>query len=233
MTIQNRDQFLNRIAASLGRPRRTEGVERPKWSVNPQLEVLKGQTQENLIDVLEKQCKIIHTVFKRTDKNGLERVLKETIEAYNGKSIIVPNDPRNEEYGLANLFHEIEQNIETHIWDYKRQKENQIFAERADIGITFSDITLAESATVTLFHHKDHGRTISLLPHSYIAIIPRETIVPRMTQAAQQIHEAIAKGEDVVSCVSFISGPSNSADIEMNLIVGVHGPVHATYIVVD
>ena len=233
MTIQNRDQFLNRIAASLGRPRLTEEVERPKWSVNPQHEVLNGRSQEDLIDVLEKQCRIIHTAFKRTDRDGLKQVLKETIKDYNGKSVIVPKDPRNEEYGLLNLFQESEQYIETHIWDDTKQKENQIFAERADIGITFSDITLAESATVTLFHQKNHGRTISLLPHSYIAIIQKETIVPRMTQATQQIHEALAMGKDVASYVSFISGPSNSADIEMNLIVGVHGPVHATYIVVD
>ena len=119
------------------------------------------------------------------------------------------------------------------LWDSAKERENQVFAEQADIGITFSEITLAESATVTLFNDKDNGRTISLLPRCYIAIIPRSTLVPRMTQATKQIHEAHIQGREVSSCISFISGPSNSADIEMNLIVGVHGPVQATYIVVD
>lgn len=229
MTIQNQEKFLNNLAKNLGRPRRTEGVVRPEWSVYPQYEVFKGYSTEELVDVLEKQCEAIHTTFKQTNKEGLLEVLRETIKEYDGKSVIASNDPRNEEYGLE-LFYK---DTGVHVWDYKLGKENQVIAERADVGITFSDVTLAESATVTLFNNKDNGRSISLLPKTYIAIIPKDTLVRRMTQAAEQIHEATERGEDVASCVSFISGPSNSADIEMNLIVGVHGPVKATYILVE
>src|SRR5699024_2619168 len=133
---------------------------------------------------------------------------------------------RNEEFGINDLFAELDDSndYEFIVWDTKRGKDNQVIAERVDIGITFSDIILAESATVTLLTDKNNGRSISLLPKTCIAIIPKSTIVPRITQATQQIHEAHQSGQDVASCVSFISGPSNSADIEMNLIVGVHGP---------
>jgi len=71
------------------------------------------------------------------------------------------------------------------------------------------------------------------LPHDHIAIIPKSVLVPRMTQTAKQL-SALDKDGDLASPkgVNFISGPSNSADIEMNLIVGVHGPVRVAYVLV-
>ncbi|MGM0903663.1 MAG: LutC/YkgG family protein [Bacillota bacterium] len=233
MTIENREAFLDKLASRLGRERRTEGVERPNWSVTPQEEVFKGMSQDELADVLEKHCQVIHTDFKRTDRDGLTKVLQETIDGYEGKLVVTSNDKRHQEYGVSKFFEEARGQMDVHVWDPAAGKENQRVAERADVGLVFSDITLAESGTVTLFNDKNNGRSISLLPRTFIAIIPKSTLVPRMTQAAQQIHEAQARGEDCASYVSFISGPSNSADIEMNLIVGVHGPIKATYILVD
>ncbi|SFA83825.1 L-lactate dehydrogenase complex protein LldG [Lentibacillus halodurans] len=234
MTIMNREAFLEHVTANLHRPRRTNGVERPQWSIRPQDEVLKGLSKDELVDVLEEHCKVIHTNFKRTDRDGLAAILKETIEGYKAKAIVASSDSRNEDYGLHDFYQKLKDDgNEVHLWDETNGKENQAFAERADVGITFSDITLAESGTVTLFNNKYNGRSISLMPRTYIAIIPKSTIVPRMTQATKQIHEANQAGDGVASCISFVTGPSNSADIEMNLIVGVHGPVDVTYIMVE
>lgn len=234
MTIKNREQFLNNVAEHLGRSRRTTGVERPTWTVQPQHDVHKDASLDELVDLLEKQCAAIHTDFKRTTKEHLPHVLRATMEAYQVKTVITPVDKRNETYGLTSFYEQVAQEqIDVRLWDPKKGKINIAFAERADVGITFSDLTLAESATVTLFNNQHHSRSLSLLPKSYIAIIPKKTIVPRLTQAMQLIHEENKQGRPVSSCVSFVSGPSNSADIEMNLIVGVHGPVQATYILVE
>lgn len=74
-------------------------------------------------------------------------------------------------------------------------------------------------ADYSAFHFGRHRRqSISLLPTTYIA-------VPRMTQAIKEIHEQVATGEDITSCINIMSGPSNSADIEMDIVVGVHGTV--------
>lgn len=234
MTIQNRESFLNNLASHLGRPRRTENVQRPTWSLSPQWDVYKDYSKDELVTVLEKQCQVIHTNFKRTNLAGLAEALTATIKEHEGKKVLAANDPRNQEYGLDTIFETLkEDHVDVRLWDSEIGKENQIYAEQSDIGITFSDITLAESGTITLFNDKNNGRSISLLPRVHVVIIPKSTLVPRMTQAVKKIHEANKQGHEVSSCVSFISGPSNSADIEMNLIVGVHGPVEATYVVVD
>lgn len=227
--IHNRSSFLDNLAKNLGRERRSEVV-KPQWQHNPQWEVYKGYSQDELVGVLKKQCELIHTEVHETVTAELSTVIPHLIKQYGGKSVVTWDDPRFEEAGLANLGDE---DLTHHVWDADGGDENLSFSATADVGITFSDTTLAESGTVVLYSDKGKGRAVSLLPAVYIAIIPKSTIVPRMTQAAKSIHDKIESGELVASCVNFISGPSNSADIEMNLIVGVHGPVKATYVIVD
>lgn len=233
--LQNREPFLNKIAEKLGRKRRIEGVVTPTWSYQPQWGVFKDYSQDSLLEVLKKQCSIINTDFIETSTIELIEVLKATVDKYGGGPVVTWKDPRFSEYGLKNLLTKEwpEENIDVFEWNTTLGVKNIEIAEKANVGITFSDETLAESGTVVLFSNSDKGRSVSLLPTTYIAIIPKSTIVPRMTQTAHSIHNKVKNGEVIPACINFITGPSNSADIEMNLVVGVHGPIKATYIVVN
>ncbi|WP_077624583.1 LutC/YkgG family protein [Sediminibacillus massiliensis] len=233
--IKNREAFLNNIADNLGRERKVADVVRPRWNQQVQWKVLADHTEDQLVDVLERQCTLIHTDLVRTNQTDLSDTLLKVIQDFNGKSVITWDDPRFESFGLNSPFENWKDahHIDVHKWDAANGSESIHLAEQADVGITFSDVTLAESGTVVLFSDKGKGRSVSLLPATYIAIIPKSTMVPRMSQATREIHQRIESGEQVASCVNFITGPSNSADIEMNLVVGVHGPIKATYIVVE
>ncbi|NWK68925.1 lactate utilization protein C [Bacillus paramycoides] len=231
MAIQNREEFLLQLSEKLGR-KRPEAVKKPNWSFSPQWTVFEGFTQDELVLKLMEHCEVIHTEVKRTTKENLVETLRSFIKEWNIKSVMHSNDERFNEYGLAPFFrNEGTTNFRT--WGLDHKEEDIEFAKAADLGITFSDITLAESGTVVLFNDGLKGRHVSLLPESYIAIVPKSTIVPRLTQATKLIHDQSKAEENLPACVNFVSGPSNSADIEMNLVVGVHGPIRTAYIIVD
>ena len=226
----NQNEFLSKLSKKLGREC-PESVKKPNWSVSPQWSVFEGLTQDELVEKLEEQCENIHTEIKHTITANLTKAMQSILNDWNANSIIFSNDDRFEQYGLTSFF--TNENYNSRKWDMDHKDEYIEFAKKAHVGITFSDITLAESGTVVLYNDGKKGRPVSLLPESYIAIVPKSTIVPRLTQAVKAIHEQNENGEKLAPCFNFISGPSNSADIEMNLVVGVHGPVRTTYIIVD
>lgn len=233
-SIQNRDAFLDRLSTQLGRKPKMK-VEKPIWKHQPQRRVLADASIDELLEVLRAQCEQIHTDIVESSKEALPVALDEVVKAYGGGPLSLWKDERFAEYGLSELLDNKwpSEQIELNNWDPSLGEKNVELAEQANIGITFSDITLAESGTVVLFSSADKGRSVSLLPTHYIALIPKSTLVPRITQASDRIREKLNNGEQVPSCINFITGPSNSADIEMNLVIGVHGPVKATYIVIE
>ncbi|MED4205646.1 lactate utilization protein C [Neobacillus mesonae] len=234
-TIHNRDKFLNQIASQLNRPRMSTPIARPIWKYQPQYEIYKDASQDELLEILKEHCKKIHTKIFTTDLAELPGVMNNVVAEYGGGPVVTWKDERFSKWGLDPLMKEKwpSENIDVFEWDYTLGEENVRQAEKANVGITISEITLAESGTVVLFSDKDKGRTVSFLPATSIMLIPKSTLVPRMTQAAVKMREIHEETGHVASCINFITGPSNSADIELNLVVGVHGPIKATYIVIN
>lgn len=226
MTLTNRDPFLTNIASRLGRAPLTEKPAR-QWQHMPQLGVLKDKTLDELVQILIEQCSNIHTTVSTCTVANLQTTLQKTIADYGDGEVIYSNDPRFQQLGLETFLTSLETSYE---WDAKEGYDNIQIAERANIGIVISDVTLAESGTIMVQTSEHVGRSLSYLPTHSIAIILKSTIVPRITQAAQQLRQ---REQPVASSIHFITGPSNSADIEMNLVVGVHGPVKMTYIIVE
>lgn len=225
-TIHNKDSFISNISKSLNREMPAK-VDIPQWKNRPQDKTLTGLSQDELLDVLKQQCEFIHTDLIVTNTAEVNKTLTEIIEKYGNGEVIASNDARFKEFGI-----DLEAQ-DAYIWDESKGAENLHVAERANVGITISEATLAESGTVVLYADKGIGRSVSLLPATYIAIVPKSTIVPRFTQAAQEMNKMMADAENFPTCINLITGPSNSADIEMKLVVGVHGPIKATYIVID
>ncbi|MFD1037023.1 lactate utilization protein C [Virgibacillus byunsanensis] len=225
--VTNRDSFLRHLSNKLGRNEKKKNVTLPRWEENPQYDVLEGASQNELVEVFKQAAeKVDVNVFETTIKDS-GKTLRKVLQDYGESVSIRTDDERFERCGLTPILEE----YGTHVW--KPNEESIKIAEQSGVGITFSDYTLAESATVALTTSRGKGRSVSLLPKTYIALIPKSTIVPRLTQVTDFIHTEYQETNDISSCIKFISGPSNSADIELSFVVGVHGPIKVTYIVIE
>lgn len=99
----------------------------------------------------------------------------------------------------------------------------------ADAGLTTADTAIAETGSIGIFTQNETELLISALPKMHIALITSNQIVHTIHDTVQHVRRSISEGKTGV--FSFISGPSRTADIELQLILGVHGP-HEVHVIV-
>jgi L-lactate utilization protein LutC len=92
----------------------------------------------------------------------------------------------------------------------------------ADVGISGVDYLIAETGSVVLLSQPGQPRSLSLLPPIHIAVAERSQLVPDLFDLFESEARKIDSG--LASCITLITGPSKTGDIELNLVTGVHGP---------
>jgi len=91
----------------------------------------------------------------------------------------------------------------------------------ARIGITGADAALAATGTLVIASNAAQSRTASLLPPVHITLLRRDRLYARLEDwIARDSREVMNNARSV----AFITGPSRTSDIEMQPIIGVHGP---------
>lgn len=93
-------------------------------------------------------------------------------------------------------------------------------------GLTGVEAAFASTGSLLVISGAGRSRSASLLPFRHIALIPFSRLYPTMEAWLAERRE---RGEliDLLrerAAWNMITGPSKSADIEMNLTLGVHGP---------
>ncbi|STF55432.1 transporter [Escherichia coli] len=107
-----------------------------------------------------------------------------------------------------------------------------ILLKRQKTGVVFAEYGLTESGGIVLFSAPERGRSVSLLPEASLFVLRKSTILPQSGAAcAKNFNDMAQEGQRMPSCINLIGGPSSTADIELIKVVGVHGPVHATYLI--
>ena len=98
--------------------------------------------------------------------------------------------------------------------------------EKVDGVVTAATCAIADSGTIVLHHSAREGRRVlTLLPDCHMCVL-------FASQVVETLPEYFARVPHPPALVTWISGPSATADIEMTRIRGVHGPRHLCVILV-
>jgi len=97
-----------------------------------------------------------------------------------------------------------------------------------DVGISRAQAAIAETGTLVLDSTYERHRLVSLVPSVHIAIINASSIVETLSDALTLLQ----KDKEISPAITFITGPSRTADIELTLAIGVHGP-QELFVIVD
>jgi len=98
------------------------------------------------------------------------------------------------------------------------------------LGVTGSYCAIAETGTLMLLSGAATFPTTSLLPDTHIALVRRSRVVRSIEDGwdlLRREHGSLPRQ------VAFVSGPSRTADIEMTLVLGIHGPYRVHIVLVD
>ena len=107
----------------------------------------------------------------------------------------------------------------------RRRSQLKNLSFQAEIGISGVDFAISETGSCVIIPRKGFSRLVSLAPPVYVALVEPEQVVESLDDvfAIRRMLYLQGKGKEA-NYMSFISGPSRTADIEMTISIGVHGP---------
>jgi L-lactate dehydrogenase complex protein LldG len=202
----SRDYMLHKVRTAIGR-----SAGQPPAPPPPV--VLRSPPMENLVktflSAVESVAGKAYHASSREDARAYVERLSE------GKTTIVSRSRYLAECGLEATA-------------YNSPRELRELCANADLGVTSADYALADTGTLVTIASPEEARMISLLPPVHLAIVPRE----RILSGLDEFFSIVPLPANRSSSVVFITGGSRTADIEMILVRGVHGPGEIHVVVV-
>lgn len=173
-------------------------------------------------------------LVKDTTQDGLLRRFKEYAEKLSAKVYL----PENVAAGIDQILAIVGEDKKVLAWGFEHipltglgdalaQRGIVVAAQRDDtarVGITGAEAGLASTGSLILTSGAGKPRAASLLPSVHVAVLTRDQLVPDFeTWMAHQREKGLDHFRSRAN-IFLISGTSRTADIAMEIIMGVHGP---------
>lgn len=138
--------------------------------------------------------------------DGVSRAVADYLDAQGlDKEIVVTTDPLLEQVRWSNEFAVARRAAEP---------EDRVSVTRAYAGI-------AETGTLVFVSDRATPTTLNFMPETHVAVLARDRLVAHLEDAWALLRAERARPPRTVN---FITGPSRTGDIELQLELGAHGP---------
>lgn len=195
---------IENIRRSLGRTVQSSLKPRPELHEPRQPDSIDSEI-ESFLNEIQK----LSGVGQKLVPSAIDSALNALVVEQNVRKATVWETPRLRQLGIAEILNTL--NVE--LVSPNASKHEMALC---DLGITEADYLLSETGTLVLSSSALKPRAVSLLPRIHLAIVR-----PDMLRA--DMHQVFAEAKDRNYLV-FITGPSRTADIELTVTLGVHGP---------
>ena len=195
---------IENIRRSLGRTARTPLSLRPATYPARLPESLDVETERFLEEI-----KKLSGVSQKLAPSDFDSAMKTLVAEQNVRKATVWETPRLRQLGITEILNSLGVDLMSPNADKHEMAQ-------CDLGITEADYLLPETGTLVLRSSAEKPRAVSLLPRVHLAIVRPEML-------RSDMHQVFAEAKDHNYLV-FITGPSRTADIELTVTLGVHGP---------
>jgi len=94
----------------------------------------------------------------------------------------------------------------------------------APAGLSGAELAIAETGSVLLAENTLEARVVGMLTLTHFVLVSGDRLVPMLDDATGILQRLTRAGSDQRRYMSFVTGPSRTADIERTLTIGVQGP---------
>lgn len=240
MRDSGQEQFINTIKKALGKPQAASGspadlfggdMSAESRAILARIQNRSAADRKRLLDTLIEAAgpinlNVIPCDGINTVTDAIVALVREKDPEWGGhKQVVAWAHPLVERLSLPAVL--AEQNVPLFVTELKNSTEKDIRRQVIDayIGVTSADFCMADTATLVMRARPGHARIVSLVPAIHIAVIKLDQIVADLKELYTLLkwdpHE---RQEGLTNCLTFISGPSKTADIEATMVHGAHGP---------
>ena len=247
MSIYGKEQFLEKVRLALGYSKGDDQRRLDIFSVN------KVEEYENLLEKINNRTEgerqaLLTTLIEQGEPLNLKVIPKKDVESVtlaiaelvsqkepewgDQKSVVTWKHPLVEKLNLGkvlsqqNILVYVSQMESASVQDAKTMR-GRIRKQVIDsyIGVTSADFCLADTATLVMKTRPGQARSVSLVPSIHIAVIEIQQIIANLKELYTVLKwDPKEKAEGLTNCMTLISGPSKTADIELVMVHGAHGP---------